>query len=264
MNNIKFPIILKRFQRITTLIFILLFTQVSMANESCNSSYSPVDLCNKEAHEGITIAQFYLGRIYQMGKQVPKDNDKAKKWLLLAANSHNTEAQFFLALAYKRDGDNLNEIKWLHLAAEGGHAGAQFFLAMDYRFGKGINKNDDEAIKWLQLSANQGFALAQVSLGTIYHNGDGVPKDYTESAKWYCLAANQGSTDAQYYLGKMYAGGQGVQKDYIQAYKWTNIAASHNPEAKKFLRLLENLMTNSQINEGQKLSREWINFNNNR
>lgn len=123
-------------------------------------------------------------------------------------------------------------------------------------FSKRINKNPIEGLKWLKLSASNGVILAQRSIGTCYHNGDYVPKNYIEAAKWYDLAATQGDADSQLYLGKMYAAGQGVEQNYVEAYKWINLASSHNPEAKKLLRILENFMTNTEINKAQRLSSE--------
>ncbi|MDD1632456.1 MAG: hypothetical protein LUQ29_13090 [Methylococcaceae bacterium] len=57
----------------------------------------------------------------------------------------------------------------------------------------------------------------------------------------------------------MYFNGTGVPHDYAQAYMWTNLAAGQGLE--KAVKTRDNLvkaLTPSQIEEGQKLVREWI------
>jgi TPR repeat protein len=47
--------------------------------------------------------------------------------------------------------------------------------------------------------------------------------------------------------------------DYVTSYKWLNIAAAQgNERAKKGRGIIYKDMTNEQINEAQKLSREWL------
>ncbi|MDD1619344.1 MAG: SEL1-like repeat protein [Methylococcaceae bacterium] len=57
----------------------------------------------------------------------------------------------------------------------------------------------------------------------------------------------------------MYFHGTGVPQDHVQAYMWTNLAAAQGVE--KALKMLDSLakkLTPSQIEEGQKLVRDWI------
>ena len=92
----------------------------------------------------------------------------------------------------------------------------------------------------------------------MYFNGNGVPKNYQLAAYWYRRAAEQGEALAQYNLGVMYAEGLGVHKDYVLAHKWANLAASQGEkEAAKFRDDLAKDMNTSQIQEAQKLAREF-------
>lgn len=71
--------------------------------------------------------------------------------------------------------------------------------------------------------------------------------------------AEQGDASEQYNLGVMYEKGQGVQQDYAKAYMWISLAADQGLEdAIKKLDYLVNILTPSQIEEGQRLAREWI------
>ncbi len=64
-------------------------------------------------------------------------------------------------------------------------------------------------------------------------------------------------------LGVMYAKGEGVPRDYLLAYMWLNLGVSNFTEDNarertlKVLNELENNMTQEQISEAQRLSREW-------
>jgi hypothetical protein len=59
---------------------------------------------------------------------------------------------------------------------------------------------------------------------------------------------------AQHRLGISYREGIGVPKDYVQAHMWFNLAACIAAEDQD---KLEELMTPTQIAEGQRLAREW-------
>ena len=107
--------------------------------------------------------------------------------------------------------------------------------------------------------AEQGHADTQNKLGLMYFHGKGVPKDYEQAYAWFTKAAEQGHTNAQSNLGLMYYTGEGIPKDYIQAYAWWNIAASQKPQSYSIKMDLYNVfreMSSSQIEDGQKLSRE--------
>jgi hypothetical protein len=71
-------------------------------------------------------------------------------------------------------------------------------------------------------------------------------------------AAEQGLALAQYKLGVMYAKGHGVPKDYGKAYMFINLAAAKTPSFTKGRDILETLMSPSQIEEGQRLTRKWL------
>ena len=113
-------------------------------------------------------------------------------------------------------------------------------------------------LEWWPL-AIQGDAWAQNSLGVMYENGYGVPQDYAEAVKWYRLAADQGRVNAQLSLAFSYGLGDGVPQDYVQAHMWANLAAAQgNEDAIGNRDIIAGKMTPSQIEEAQRLAREWI------
>ena len=84
------------------------------------------------------------------------------------------------------------------------------------------------------------------------------PEDDVEAVRWYRLAAEQGDAAAQFNLGVKYAQGDGVPKDAVHAYAWLSIAAAQgNTNAKEAKELVTKLMTQAQITEAQKRSREY-------
>ena len=125
----------------------------------------------KAAEKGDAGAQFNLGLMYYLGREVEQDFVQAAKW-------------------FKK-------------AAEQGHAAAQYQLGNLYSRGTGVAKNNDEAIKYYTQAANQGNTDALYILGNIYQDGLVVEQDFKEAAKWYRKAASQGFKNAQARLDKL-------------------------------------------------------------
>ena len=215
---------------------------------------------HRAAEHGLPDAQNNLGIAYDDGKGVPMDQVEAAKWFRLAAEQGNIFGQFNLGRAYligKGVPENITEaIKWFRLSAEQGESKSQRTLGIYYLEGQGgLPKDSAEAVKWWRKAAEQGDAIAQFFLGQAYDNGTGVQKDIAEAAKWFRLSAEQGDSDAQLNLGLAYLKGEGVPQNYIEAYKWANLAASTGSDNPKKLRDgLTQMMTPSQIEEGQRLA----------
>ena len=106
----------------------------------------------KEAKKGDADAQYKLGEMYYVGKDVQKDDAKAEKW-------------------YRN-------------AAEQGDANAQYNLGLMYNSGEGVPRDNAEALKWYSKAAEQGDANAQYNLGLMYNSGEGIPRDDAEAVKW--------------------------------------------------------------------------------
>ncbi len=140
-----------------------------------------------------------------------------------------------------------------------GHAAAQTWLGAMYEYGKGVPQDYSQAAFWYRKAADQGYAPAQIYLGTMYATGKGMPQDFSQSTAWFRKAAEQGDAEAQTKLGISYSMGYGVPQDYSQAYMWVNLSASTGFKDGIIVRnMIMKKMTPSQIEEGQKLTREWI------
>ena len=121
-----------------------------------------------------------------------------------------------------------------------------------------LRGNYATALSELRPLAEQGNADAQYNLGLMYDKGHGVPQDYGQARQWYEKAAAQGNAMAQYNLGVLYRNGQGVPQDLVQAHKWFNLSAAKGDNVGAATRdALAILMTPAQIDEAEKLAREW-------
>ena len=127
-----------------------------------------------------------------------------------------------------------------------------------YEEGQGVQQNYEEAIKWYSFAAKKGLSGAQSKLGLMYQSGKGVIQDFKEAVRLYRQSAKQGNTLGQKYLGVMYVLGQGVPKDYVLAHMWFSISGSNgNQNALNSMRLLEEKMSQSQINKAQEMVKKW-------
>jgi len=181
--------------------------------------------------------------------------------LLLMSVAWSLDEGWIKGSAAFRDGDYATALRIFKSLAEQGEASAQLNLGVMYASGKGVPQDYKQAIQWFQRAAEQKDASAQHNLGVMYANGKGVPQDYKQAFKWYRRAAEQGEADSQNNLAGMYYEGQGVLQDHVLAYMWVNLAAAQNSYYKKIVNLLEKKMSPSQLEEGQKLSRECLRKN---
>ena len=179
------------------------------------------------AEKGESLAQFYLGVMYEDGRGVTRDYGTA--------------------------------LMWYRKAAEQGQVKAQNNLGGMYYGGWGVTRDYGTAVKWYRKVADQGDALAQYFLGVMYDSGRGLTQDYKEAVKWFRMAAERGNVSAQYNLGEMYAKGQGVTQDYVQSDMWFNIGAKNGYEkARKYRDIVEKILTATDISKARKLAEEWM------
>jgi TPR repeat protein len=191
------------------------------------------------------------------------DYAKALRLIRPVANDGDATAQFNLGVMYVTgrgvQQDYSAAALWFRKAAEQGYALAQSNLGTLYRDGRGVAQDDTEAVMWFRKAADQGDALAEFLLGNQYENGKGVPQDYSEAMIWFGRAAVQAHPIAMLHLGVMYAEGRGVPQDYVCAHMWFSLAAAQGEQraAKTLTEMAERRMTPAQINEAQKLARDW-------
>jgi len=105
-------------------------------------------------------AMLQLGRCYQLGMGLEKNQAEAIVWFRAAADANLPEAQWVLGEILER--------------------------------GEGVTIDLGAAAALFRKAADQGNVRGQYALGFMYENGKGFPKDLDEAAKYYKLAADRG------------------------------------------------------------------------
>ena len=83
-------------------------------------------------------------------------------------------------------------------------------------------------------------------------------QDYSTALNELEPLAEQGDGRAQYLVGIIYRDGLGVQPDYVTAYAWLHVAAARGqPQAASARDGMSWRLTPSEIDEAQRLAREW-------
>lgn len=159
----------------------------------------------KAAEQGSQKACGNVGSFYRFGKGVRKNNTKAIEW-------------YKKANAYSRVGDVYNDkndfpeaLKWYTKAAETGNWVEQSSLAT-YLYS---HEMYEEALKW-EIKASEGNLDYCQSVGHYYEWGKGVEKDLDEAMRWYKKAAEGGGAGSKVFLGqKLFE-----QMHYEDALEW--------------------------------------------
>ena len=212
-----------------------------------------------EAESGNPEAQYWLARIYDAGRLLPKDAEKSVHWYQKSAEQGYAPAEYFLCLMHtNREDLDLESERCMWRAAQKGVPEAQFWIgvAYDQRLWFGID-DKQEAFKWFKQAAEHGYVDAEAELGRCYEDGDGVEQDYVLAAHWYRRAAEHvpnlgGAGQGRNNLGNLYVAGLGVPKDYVRAFMWFSLAGIEAQVASvKFD------MTPAQILQAQQMTDEW-------
>ncbi len=186
------------------------------------------------AEQGQPVAQYLLGRLYQLGwldKQ--PDYVEAKKWYT-AAGSNYAPAATALGFIYDTVDDNYQKAaEGYQMAAQQASPIGQFDLGLIYEKGKGCPVDFAKATALYLQAANQGHHQAMVQLAGLYFNGAMGSRDEQQALHWYKKAADQGDRDALYQLGLLSETGVATKLDYPDAVQYYQQAADKgNAKAK--------------------------------
>jgi len=158
------------------------------------------------AGEATTMSLSGKGGWYNLDERTPaelaQDESEGAAWVLKAAEQGNVKAQFYMGKLYQWGKgiprDNAAGVAWLQKAAKEEHAGAQVELAWAYSRGEGVTKDQKNAVEWFSRAAKQGNAEAQGAIGLCYAEGRGVIKDEKTGLAWlYVAIANEDNLHEQ-------------------------------------------------------------------
>ena len=160
----------------------------------------------------IVVVIFVVFKIVKSVIGKAQDNDRINV-MHKNAEQCDTQAQYELALSYRREGKYDEAVSWFKRAAENGYVKAQFELGMLYKKDNEISKNLDQAVYWFRKAADQGIAKAHYELV-----GKGNELNYGIS--WLMENADQQNAESQYYLGLCYMRGNGITENKELAISW--------------------------------------------
>lgn len=116
-----------------------------------------VNLLQKAADRRSPQGEHFLALMYEYGRGVPQDFQKAAMYYKRAAEQHNVESMYNLALMYM--------------------------------FGRGVSQDFNMALPLLQKAAKNNHAPSIYYLGVLKMNGHGTSVDYEEALGWFEKAA---------------------------------------------------------------------------
>jgi len=148
-----------------------------------------------------------LGWLHLQSRWVPRDEFKALRLFLVAANQLHTDAQCSVAYAHARGFTgavlHTESLRWYRRAAFKNHVGAKVQLAQRLIFGAGEAEDLKQGVKLLTEAAAHNFAPAQLRLGWLCRMGLGVEKDQARAFSLFSKAAAQGEANALVEVGRM-------------------------------------------------------------
>lgn len=161
-----------------------------------------ISYLQKGAELGDVTCQWLMGHGYFNGKDGLAQNGKlAEYWFGKAAAQNHDKAMAMLAYMYddgklvKRNIQKANEL--YRKAAELGNAEAAYNLAYSYLNGVGVDVDNERAFALMKNAAEIGYDAAQHELGMMFANGIGCKKNKTAARYWLKLALKGSDKEVQ-------------------------------------------------------------------
>jgi len=113
-------------------------------------------------------SQIFTGWCYQEGIGVQKNEDKAYKWYLRAADLDSERGMFYVGryLTYKNKYSEA--ISWFNKAAKKNYSPALFLLGVIHDQGLGVEVDKNIAYKYFKKSAESGHLYAKRKISIYY------------------------------------------------------------------------------------------------
>lgn len=155
----------------------------------------------------------WLGIIYDEGKYVPQDIEKAKEYFLLAIQQGYTYAYYNLGISYF----NLKQYDKAKMCCEkvvNEEPEAYIILGTMYEEGLGVAKDGQKALGMYRLAYKNGKqGEGAYNQGRLYYYGELVEEDDKKALELFQEALKFGEKSANYYIGAIY--GIGI-KNYLE------------------------------------------------
>lgn len=154
-------------------------------------------LMQKAAESGNAMAQFNYGQLVMVKTSGAAGIDEAFPWFQKAATANLADAEYALSQIYANGTDKIprddkKAREYLLRAARKGYDTAQYDLARWLVEGRGGDRNYEQGFGWMQIAAQRGMVMAQAWLARLYRDGIGTDGDAVKSAAWYIIAQRAG------------------------------------------------------------------------
>ena len=155
---------------------------------------SALEKYQKAAEMGCAEAIYQLGYFYQRGEVVRKDEKKALHYFEQAAKQGHELGITYLLKHYFEDEENHEkEISYWAERAEEMH-NAQIDALLGYKYY--INKEYQKALKWSKRAFDEGQSVFSVLISDCYRFGYGVEKDEDLAKQWIIKGVEAGNEQA--------------------------------------------------------------------
>lgn len=211
-----------------------------------------------QAESGDAVALFNLSTLYETGRGVDRDLEKARLLLIEAAHKNYAPALHNLALVQFEENRPDLALQNLENAAHQKFTASLYTLGKFHQFGVSNGVRPDLAFQYIAMAAKAGHIKAQYNLGKMYRDGFGVASDQNASSHWFIRAARQGNKNAQAKLVARYARGLGVSKDEVVALKWALVTGDTDDKATMDLK--DQLLAELSVKEVQLARKRALSF----
>lgn len=188
-----------------------------------------LELAKVAADKGEPQAATLIGRLYQEGLGVPRDDIQAAQWYRRGAEQGDINAMFAFGVMLADGGalkkDRAGAAQMFEGAAAKGHVVANYNIAMLFLLGDGKPQNPRRALAHLTYAADKGLPQAQYDLATLYATGTGTDANAFDAARWFERAATAGVPEAQLDFGVILFQGKGVPVDEKRGAEMFRLAA---------------------------------------
>src|SRR6185312_2301693 len=113
-------------------------------------------------------------------------------------------ARLNIGIQYQKRGSYDAAMRIFHLAAYDNYPPAQHHLGDTYRFGIGVQQDNQRAFMFYRRAACNGFLKSLYKVAWCYQFGVGVSKNLETAFQYYKMAADQEYPVAQFALGCCY------------------------------------------------------------
>lgn len=140
------------------------------------------------------VAEYRLGRFYELGLGTTQSYERALDYYLAAAKNHrNGAAMQRLGVMHEKGlgvpVDLVQAAAWYEKAADFNEASGNVSGGRLHLAGKGFKRDPAEALRWFQEAAERSEPVAMRALAALFAAGDGVPAQPALAMDLLCKAA---------------------------------------------------------------------------